>query len=150
MGAGLPVNAMLAQARLRGDEVQRITGAFSGTLGYVMSGLQEGRPFSEIVTEAYEQGYTEPDPREDLNGLDVARKALILARGLGWRLDLKDVDCAGSLSRADGCAQRAGVSGGIARAGRGVPGEGWRRGGAGTAFCASLPPSPADSARPVL
>ncbi len=56
-----------------------------------MSGLQEGRPFSEIVREAHALGYTEPDPRDDLGGVDVARKALILARGLDWRLDLADV-----------------------------------------------------------
>ncbi len=74
-----------------GDEVQRIAGTFSGTLGYVMTGLQAGRPFSEIVREAHGLGYTEPDPRDDLGGVDVARKALILARGLGWRLDLDDV-----------------------------------------------------------
>ena len=91
VGAGLPVNAMLARLVSSGDEVQRIMGALSGTLGYVMSGLQEGKAFSKIVAEAYRQGYTEPDPRDDLSGMDVARKALILGRGLGWRLDLDDV-----------------------------------------------------------
>ena len=91
VGAGLPVNAMLGRLVSSGDEVRRITGTLSGTLGYVMSGLQNGRAFSEIVAEAYRQGYTEPDPRDDLSGIDVARKALILGRGLGWRLDLADV-----------------------------------------------------------
>lgn len=91
VGAGLPVNATLERLIASGDEVYRITGTLSGTLGYVMSGLQEGRAFSEVIADAYRQGYTEPDPREDLNGLDVARKALILARGLGWRMDLTDV-----------------------------------------------------------
>jgi homoserine dehydrogenase len=75
--------------------VRKIAGALSGTLGFVMTGLQAGQPFSEVVREAQQLGYTEPDPRDDLGGLDVARKALILARGLGWRLDMRDVHVRG-------------------------------------------------------
>lgn len=95
VGAGLPVNAMLSRLVSSGDTVERITGALSGTLGYVMNGLQQGLAFSEIVNDAYQQGYTEPDPRDDLSGIDVARKALILGRGLGWKLDLEDIEVEG-------------------------------------------------------
>jgi homoserine dehydrogenase len=94
-GAALPVIAALNRLVASGDAVGRITGTFSGTLGYVMTGLQEGRPFSEVVREAHKLGYTEPDPRDDLGGVDVARKALILARGLGWTLELAAVQVTG-------------------------------------------------------
>jgi aspartokinase/homoserine dehydrogenase 1 len=94
-GAGLPVIVTLNRLLMSGDSVHRITGTFSGTLGYVMSGLQAGRPFSQVVREAHQRGYTEPDPRDDLGGVDVGRKALILARGLGWQLDMADVEIQG-------------------------------------------------------
>lgn len=95
VGAALPVIVTLNRLVSSGDEIKRITGTFSGTLGYVMTGLQEGKPFSAIVREAHRLGYTEPDPRDDLGGVDVARKALILARGLGWRLRMDDVEVQG-------------------------------------------------------
>lgn len=95
VGAGLPVIVTLNRLVASGDPVTRIAGTFSGTLGYVMTGLQAERPFSEIVREAHKLGYTEPDPRDDLGGIDVARKALILARGIGWRLTMTDVQVTG-------------------------------------------------------
>lgn len=73
----------------------KIAGTFSGTLGYVMTGLQAGNKFSEVVREAHRLGYTEPDPRDDLGGVDVARKALILARGMGWQMEMSDVTIEG-------------------------------------------------------
>lgn len=95
VGAALPVICTLNRLVSSGDDVKRIAGTFSGTLGFVMTGLQEGKPFSAIVREAHQLGYTEPDPRDDLGGVDVARKALILARGLGWQLNLEDVEVQG-------------------------------------------------------
>jgi len=84
VGAGLPIIDTHAKLVESGDRVLRIDGCVSGTLGYVLSAVSEGRPFSEAVREAVEKGYAEPDPREDLSGRDAARKGLILARLLGY------------------------------------------------------------------
>lgn len=74
-----------------GDNVRSIEGCFSGTLGYICSELQKGEKFSEIVKEAKKQGYTEPHPADDLSGVDVAKKLLILARTAGINVDMKNI-----------------------------------------------------------
>ncbi|VFQ94083.1 unnamed protein product [Cuscuta campestris] len=91
VGAGLPIIASLTRLISSGDTVYRVIGSLSGTLGYVMSEVENGKLFSEVVTAAKSLGYTEPDPRDDLGGMDVARKALILARLLGRRINLDNM-----------------------------------------------------------
>jgi len=91
VGAGLPIidtYYKLVEAR---DRVHRIDGCTSGTLGFLLSEIGRGRRFSESLSKAMEKGYTEPDPRDDLSGVDVARKALILGRLLGFRGELEDI-----------------------------------------------------------
>jgi len=84
VGAGLPVIDTFRKLVESGDRVMRVEGCVSGTLGFVLSSLERGRPFSEAVRDAVAKGYAEPDPREDLSGQDVLRKGLILARLLGY------------------------------------------------------------------
>ncbi|AES71565.1 putative homoserine dehydrogenase [Medicago truncatula] len=91
VGAGLPVISSLNRIISSGDPVNRIIGSLSGTLGYVMSEVEDGKPLSQVVRAAKSLGYTEPDPRDDLGGMDVARKALILARILGRRINMDSI-----------------------------------------------------------
>ena len=91
VGAGLPVLDTLRKLKESGDRVLYIEGCPSGTLGYLFGEIGRGSAFSLALRDAVARGYTEPDPRVDLSGLDVARKALILARRIGFSGDLRNV-----------------------------------------------------------
>jgi aspartokinase/homoserine dehydrogenase 1 len=114
VGAGLPVLTTLRRLRSCGDDLLALEGVFSGSLSWLFNQYDGTRPFSALVREAHAFGYTEPDPRADLCGADVARKLVILARAAGHALDirqtevegivppsLRDVDTATFLARAD-------------------------------------------------
>ncbi|MCB0706680.1 MAG: bifunctional aspartate kinase/homoserine dehydrogenase I [Saprospiraceae bacterium] len=91
VGAGLPVLSTLKDLILSGDKIQKIEGVLSGSLSYIFNSFDGARPFSEIVLEASEKGFTEPDPRIDLGGFDVRRKLIILGREAGYSIESEDV-----------------------------------------------------------
>jgi bifunctional aspartokinase / homoserine dehydrogenase 1 len=97
VGAGLPVIDTLRNLLAGGDRVIRFEGILSGSLSFIFGLLEEGVPFSQAVRTACERGFTEPDPRDDLSGLDVARKVLILHRETGGTLEPEAVEVTGAL-----------------------------------------------------
>jgi homoserine dehydrogenase len=91
VGAGMPIISTMEGLLETGDEILEIQASPSGTLGFIMSAVEGGRSFSEAVGDAVDLHYAEPDPRDDLSGLDVARKAIILARMMGREIEPEEI-----------------------------------------------------------
>lgn len=92
VGAGLPIIGTINDLRNSGDKILKIEAVLSGTLNFIFNAISSVVPFSETVRLAKEKGYSEPDPRIDLSGMDVIRKLVILSREAGYRVEQEDVE----------------------------------------------------------
>ncbi len=91
VGAGLPIIGTLNDLLRSGDEVHKMQAVLSGTLNFVFNNYDGSRPFAAVVKQAQDEGYTEPDPRLDLGGVDVMRKILILSREAGYKMEMEEI-----------------------------------------------------------
>lgn len=97
VGAGLPIVSVLKDLQMSGDKIVKIEAILSGTISYIFNHFKGDASFGDVVKEAQELGYTEPDPRDDLSGVDFMRKMLILARDAGHQVEAEDVEIASIL-----------------------------------------------------
>ena len=100
VGAALPIISTLKDLIKTGDQIIEIEGILSGTISYIFNQMATGARFSEIIKDAKDKGYTEPDPRDDLSGMDFTRKLVILAREAGFNVELKDVELESLISES--------------------------------------------------